>query len=73
MTNAPQTADAQRVRYLRQFYGLTQTELATLLDVTRQTVTNWERGYPMTRMARYALLHLDRQLSRHDYGDNHAH
>lgn len=57
------TDTAERVRTLRRHYRLTQTELATLLDVTRQTVTNWERGFPMSRVTYYALRWLDYQLS----------
>lgn len=66
MTGTTATDTAQRVRSFRQHYGLNQAELAGLLDVTRQTVTNWERGYPMSRLARYALLHLDRQLAKRE-------
>jgi transcriptional regulator with XRE-family HTH domain len=57
------TDTAERCRTLRRHYRLTQTELATLLDVTRQTVTNWERGFPMSRVTYYALRWLDYQLS----------
>jgi len=54
----------QLARVLRRHYGLSQTQLATLLDVTRQTVTNWERGaIPMSRIVRYALLYVDYALS----------
>lgn len=64
MTGTTGSDTAERVRAFRRFYGLNQTQLAELLDVTRQTVTNWERGYPMSRIARYALLHLDTSMSR---------
>lgn len=57
------TDSAERVRTLRRHYRLSQTQLATLLDVTRQTVTNWERGFPMTRVTWYAIRWLDYQLS----------
>ena len=63
MTGSTATDTAERVRALRRHYALSQTGLAQLLDVTRQTVTNWERGYPMSRIARYALYYLDRKLS----------
>jgi DNA-binding transcriptional regulator YiaG len=65
MTGTTATDTAERVRALRQHYRLSQTALAQLLDVTRQTVTNWERGYPMSRIARYALVHLDQRLAEH--------
>jgi DNA-binding transcriptional regulator YiaG len=65
MTLAPPTDTALMVRTLRQHYGLTQGELAVLLDVTRQTVTNWERGSALSRMQRYALRYLDLRLAEH--------
>lgn len=46
----------------RKRLGLTQVELAQKLDVTPQTVANWERG--RTRLPAYAVLslrHLEQQ------------
>lgn len=39
---------ARNIKLLRQKQGMTQAELAERLHVTRQTVSNWERGaaYP---------------------------
>ncbi|HSV08559.1 MAG TPA: helix-turn-helix domain-containing protein [Candidatus Binatus sp.] len=35
---------AIRLRARRRKYGYTQTELADLAGVTRETISNWERG-----------------------------
>jgi len=34
-----------RIREARKLKGLTQPQLAKLLNVTKQVVSNWERGY----------------------------
>ena len=62
MTGTNPTDARDIVRALRSHYGLSQAALAQLLDVTRVTVANWERGFPMSRVTRYALLHLDYRL-----------
>ena len=41
---------AQNIYRLRNQAGLTQAELAEKLDVTRSTVTQWERGWSAPRM-----------------------
>ena len=38
------TSIGERIRYLRRERKLTQEELAEKLSVTRQAVSNWERG-----------------------------
>ena len=67
MTGYTATDTAERVRTFRRHYGLTQIDLAKLLDVTRHTVGQWENGAPMSRLARYALYYLDYRFSS-DYG-----
>lgn len=41
MTN---TSLGEKLRYLREKKGITQTDVASFLFVTRQTVSNWERN-----------------------------
>lgn len=38
---------ADRIRYLRNRQGLSQTELARLLNITRSSVNAWELGISM--------------------------
>ncbi|UKP01379.1 helix-turn-helix transcriptional regulator [Nostoc sp. UHCC 0870] len=38
------TKPVSRIAFLREQIGLTQLELAQLLDVTENTVANWEKG-----------------------------
>lgn len=46
----------EEIRKQRIARGWTQTRLAKELDITKQTVLNWERAHgPVTRMAALAL------------------
>jgi DNA-binding transcriptional regulator YiaG len=41
---ARQEWDAQRIRALREYMGLTQQQLADELEVRQQTISEWETG-----------------------------
>lgn len=47
----------------RKNYGLTQTELATELEVSRQTIIAWEAGKTLPKVLALALKELERNRS----------
>jgi len=50
---------ADEFRKLRRSLGLTQAELAAILQVTTNTVARWEQGvHAVSPLARLALSHL---------------
>ena len=40
-----ETKEGNKLKKVRKLKGFTQTELADLAKVSRQAITNWERGY----------------------------
>lgn len=44
------------IRHKRKKFGLTQAELAILLDVSRQTVINWEKGHTPMKARDYDYM-----------------
>ena len=58
-----------RIKYLRKAKNLTQEQLAEKLDVTRQTISNWENGkfYPdidaLVKISKCFNISLDDLLS----------
>lgn len=55
----------ERLRFVREEKGLTQLDIASLLETTRQQVSKWENGTQMMgvdkyiRLARYYNLSVD--------------
>lgn len=45
-----------RLKDLREDHDLTQTEIATLLQTTRQQVSKWENGTQMMGVDKYVIL-----------------
>jgi len=45
-TQAPETPFPARLKAFRATYGLTQQQVATRLEIARNTVKSWERGDP---------------------------
>jgi DNA-binding transcriptional regulator YiaG len=51
--------NGEQVRTLRKEYGLSQKQLADMLDVPQATVSKWETGvYRMTRRDALAVAHV---------------
>ena len=48
-TQATETPFPARLKAFRATYGLTQQQLATRLEIARNTVKSWERGDPRRR------------------------
>jgi transcriptional regulator with XRE-family HTH domain len=48
-TATPETPFPARLKAFRATYGLTQQQLATRLEIARNTVKSWERGDPRRR------------------------
>ena len=44
------------IRRLREQRGLTQEQLGKMVDVSRSTITQWERGWTTPRMGNVQLL-----------------
>jgi len=45
-----------QIRTLREQAGTTQVELAEILDVSRQTISNWENGHTNMRAIVFAYM-----------------
>src|SRR5262245_11612651 len=59
---APRMLTSDEVKRLRQTLGITQRQLAAVLDVTVTTVARWEQGSRRVgSLATYALTHLAQQ------------
>jgi DNA-binding transcriptional regulator YiaG len=55
----PPQVDGTQLRIIRREHGLTQEQLAQMLDVPRTTVCKWETGvYRMTRRDAIAVVHV---------------
>lgn len=55
----PRQVDGEQVRILRKANGLSQRELAQMLDVPQATVSKWETGvYRMTMRDALAVVHV---------------
>jgi len=48
-TATPETPFPARLKAFRATYGLTQQQVATRLEIARNTVKSWERGDPRRR------------------------
>ncbi len=46
----------ERLKDIREDYDLTQTDIATLLETTRQQVSKWETGTQMMGVDKYIIL-----------------
>jgi len=62
--NPPQPASL-RVRSLRERCGLTQAELADILQVSRWTIVQWEAGARTPRHLDILLAHAERTAAKH--------
>ena len=46
----------ERLKDIREDYDLTQTDIATLLETTRQQASKWETGTQMMGVDKYIIL-----------------
>ncbi len=46
----------ERLKDIREDYDLTQTDIATLLETTREQVSKWETGTQMMGVDKYIIL-----------------
>jgi DNA-binding transcriptional regulator YiaG len=60
--------DKHTIRALRLHMGLTQAELARLLGIRQQTVSDWESGIYRPRGASATLLNIVAERSGFRYG-----
>jgi DNA-binding transcriptional regulator YiaG len=51
------------IKELRRQLGLTQTEFAERVGVNQATVSRWEQGFPISRMARKSLERLQQEAA----------
>ena len=61
--------DAERVRALRRYLGLSQQELAHELNVRQQTISEWETGQYRPRGASERLLGMVAERAAFRYGE----
>ena len=61
--------DAERVKALREFLGLTQTQFAEELGILQQTVSQWECGYHYPKGSSVKMLNLVAEKAHFKYGD----
>ena len=60
--------DAERVKALREFLGLTQTQFAEELGILQQTVSQWECGYHYPKGASVKVLTMVSEKAKFKYG-----
>ena len=60
--------DAEKVKALREFLGLTQSLFAEELGILQQTVSQWECGYHYPKGASVKVLNLVAEQSKFKYG-----
>lgn len=61
--------DADRVRALREYLGLTQTQFAEELGILQQTVSQWECGYHYPKGASVKVLTMVSEKAKFKYGE----
>ncbi|MBI3243975.1 MAG: helix-turn-helix domain-containing protein [Chloroflexi bacterium] len=61
--------DAEKVKALREFLGLTQARFAEELGILQQTVSQWECGYHYPKGASVKVLNIVAEKARFDYGE----
>jgi len=61
--------DADRVRALRDYMGLTQTQFAEELGILQQTVSQWECGYHYPKGASVKVLNMVSEKAKFKYGE----
>lgn len=59
--------DSTRIQALRQYLGLTQSELAERLGTRQQTISEWETGMYQPRGASATLLSIVAEQSKFKY------
>ena len=61
--------DAEKVRALREFLGMTQVQFAEELGILQQTVSQWECGYHYPKGASVKVLNLVAERAKFNYGE----
>ena len=61
--------DAEKVKSLRDYLGLTQTQFAEELGILQQTVSQWECGYHYPKGASVKVLTLVAEKAKFKYGE----
>lgn len=61
--------DAEKVKALRDYLGLTQTQFAQELGILQQTVSQWECGYHYPKGASVKVLNLVAEKGKFKYGE----
>lgn len=64
--------DADKVKALRDYLGLTQTRFAEELGILQQTVSQWECGYHYPKGASVKVLNLVAEKAKFKYGESPA-
>jgi len=59
--------DSERIRALRRHLGLTQDELAKILGVRQQTISEWETGLYQPRGASSTVLSIVAERASFEY------
>lgn len=65
-TQAPEW-NPKKVKALREYLGLTQTQFAEELGILQQTVSQWECGYHTPKGASVKLLRLVAEKAKFNY------
>ncbi|MEK7278953.1 MAG: helix-turn-helix domain-containing protein [Chloroflexota bacterium] len=61
--------DAEKVKALRDYLGLTQTQFAGELGILQQTVSQWECGYHYPKGASVKVLTLVAEKAKFKYAE----
>ena len=61
--------DADKVRALRDYMGLTQVQFAEALGILQQTVSQWECGYHYPKGASVTVLNMVAERAKFNYGE----
>ncbi len=62
--------DTERIRALRRYLGVTQTELADVLGARQQTISEWETGMYKPRGPSATLLTIIAERAGFEYREN---
>ena len=61
--------DAEKVKSLREYLGLTQARFAEELGILQQTVSQWECGYHYPKGASVKVLNIVAEKAKFNYGE----
>jgi len=61
--------DAEKVKSLREYLGLTQARFAEELGILQQTVSQWECGYHYPKGASVKVLNIVAEKAKFNHGE----